>query len=163
MSPIEEITESIKKIAKNARIVKRAHFIAEERKRITHNVVGLTLIVFNLLITSSLIEAFYEDQADIIIKVFAFIAALLAGIQTFFNFEKNIVNHLVAGRRYTTLQHNAELLLASTQKSDASENEIWNEYKKLSDDYLQANTDFEAFVPSNRDYNKARAEIKKQE
>jgi uncharacterized protein (DUF952 family) len=163
MSPIQDLNEDINKLASNARRVKRAHFIAAERKKITHNVVGVFLIVINLLITSSLIEALFRpDQTDIIIKVLAFIAAVLAGIQTFFNFEKNVQSHLTAGRTYATLQHQTELLLASTKKTDVSEEVIWDEYKKLSDAYLQANADFEAFVPSNRDYDKARAELKKQ-
>jgi hypothetical protein len=163
MSALQDLTVDIKKLSDNARIVKRAHFIAAERKKVTHNIVGVTLIIINILITSNLVESFFTENASVVvIKVLAFIAAVLAGIQTFFNFQKNVESHLSAGRIYATLQQKVNNLLTSTKKSTASEDEIWKEYQKLFEEYLQANTDFEAFVPSNSDYNKARAEIKKQ-
>ena len=164
MSTLPDITKDITKICDNARKVKRAHFIAAERKRLTHNIVGVTLIVISVLITSNLVESIFTTSASVVvIKILAFIAAVLAGIQTFFNFQKNVESHLAAGRSYAKLQHKANVLLATAKKSTFSEDELWKEYNILSDEYLQANTDFEAYVPSNNDFNKARTEIQKQE
>jgi hypothetical protein len=123
--------------------------------------VGVSVVVLNLLITSGLIEAALPDQnrVTIAIKLLSFLAAALAGIQTIFNFQKEIECHTSAGDVYSSINRRTSLVMAEYKENPANHDALIDQFKALSAEYLKANDDSKLCVPSDRDYDKARAGI----
>ena len=99
-------------------------------------------------------------HSAIIIKFLAIIAASFAGVQTLFNFQKDVEIHLNAGETYTNINRKSRILLAEYKDNTKDTGEIIKEFKELTEAYLQANKDNKSCIPSDREYDKARALIK---
>ena len=158
----DEIYAAMERLLSDAKVVKRAHFIAAQRKRKKLNVIGISVVVLNLLITSGLIEVTIVNPSriTIAIKLFSFLAAALAGIQTIFNFQKEIECHTNAGDVYANLNHRISLVMAEYQEKPANRDALYTNFKALDDEYLKANDDSKLCVPSDNDYARARAGLK---
>jgi hypothetical protein len=167
VKPMEQEKDSLydemAALSKNARVVKTAHFIAAQNRRKAQRIIGVLIIVLNVLIGSSLIEMVASTKTEIIIKLLSFIAAALAGIQTFFNFQKDLECHLNAGDAYDTIYHKAALLMAEYKHNTGSRDATISEFKALNKEYLQTNSDNKGCIPSDKDYDRARDKIKKRE
>jgi len=160
----KNVSDEVSKLRNDSRIVKRAHFIAAEREKNKHNIVGVTIIILNVLIASNLVDVIVStEQSLVIIKLLAFVGAAFAGVQTFFNFQKKAETHLTAGNIYSKITRKADILFAESDGSTLSNDKVVSELKTLVEEYLQANTDYEASVPTNQDYDKARVDIRKKD
>ena len=157
----DEIYAAMEKLLGNAQLVRSAHFVAAQRKSKNSKIIGFAVVVLNLLITSGLIEVTIVNQKGITIaiKMFAFIAAALAGIQTIFNFQKEIECHTNAGDVYSSINHRTDLVMAEYQEKPANRDALYTAFKTLDDEYLKANDDSKLCVPSDSDFDKARAAI----
>jgi hypothetical protein len=158
----DEIYEAMERLLRDAQRVRSAHFIASQRKSRKSKIIGISVVVLNLLITSGLIEVTFVNQnrITIAIKLFSFLAAALAGIQTIFNFQKEIECHTNAGDIYSSINHRISLIMAEYQEKPANRDALYTAFKALDDEYLKANADSKLCVPSDSDYDKARAGIK---
>ena len=119
------------------------------------------MIVLNVLIGSGLIEAAIKDQSKVttFIKALAFLAAALAGIQTFFNFQKEVECHTNAGGVYSSIYRRIGEVMAEYHEKPANRDALITDFKALSAEYEKANDDSKACVPTDSDYEKARAGI----
>lgn len=156
---VDDIYVAMKKLMQDSQVVRSAHFIAAERKDRKAKVFGVLVIVLNLLITSGLIEIVFKDQGRITaaIKLLSFLAAAFAALQTFLNFQKEIECHRKSGGVYSSIYHRTRLVMAEYQEQPANRPDLIGRFKALSDEYLKANDDATVCVPTDSDYDKARA------
>jgi hypothetical protein len=159
----DEIYAAMDKLLHDSQRVRSAHFIASQRKNSTAKIIGVSVVVLNILIGSGLIETVITDQNRIttVIKALAFLAASLAGIQTFFNFQKEVECHTNAGDVYSSLYHRIGLIMAEYKEKPANRDDLVIQFKALSDEYLKANENSKTCVPTDGDYDKARKSIEK--
>jgi len=145
----------------DSRVVKQAHFIAAQKKRWTRSMIGVLIIFLNVLIGSTLIDFLLPQQAAALIRGLAVFAAALAGIQTFFNFQKDVESHLSSGDTYGSIHRRVRLLIAEYKDGSRNSDDVIADFKKLIDDYLKANAESKGCIPSDKDYDQARAAIRK--
>src|SRR5882724_5369393 len=110
----------------DAQRVRSAHFIAAQRKNRKSKIIGVSVVVLNLLIGSGLIEAtiINQNKITIAIKLLSFLAAALAGIQTFFNLQKEIECHTNAGDVYSSIKHRTSIVMAEYHDKPAHRNAL---------------------------------------
>lgn len=159
----DDIYAAMEKLLRDAQRVRSGHFIAAQRKSRKSKIIGVFVIVLNLLITSGLIEITISNQSKITIaiKLLSFLAAALAGIQTFFNYQKEIECHINAGGVYANIDHRLGLVMAEYHEKPANRDALFTAFKALDAEYLKANDDSKACVPTDRDYDSARAGIER--
>lgn len=149
----------MQKLFDDSRVVKSAHFIASQRKNRNAKIIGVIVIVLNVLIGSGLIEEVVKDQGRIttLIKALSFLAAALAGVQTFFNFQKEVECHTNSGDVYSSINRRLGLLMAEYQQQPANRATLITDFKAINTEYLKANDDSKGCVPTDSDYDKARS------
>jgi hypothetical protein len=157
----DEIYAAMERLLRDSQRVKSAHFIAAQRKNRKSKIIGISVVVLNLLITSGLIEATIavQNRITIAIKLLSFLAAALAGIQTIFNFQKEIECHTNAGDIYSNIYRRISLVMAEYQEKPTNRDALFNDFKALHAEHLKANADSKLCVPTDSDYDKARAGI----
>jgi len=158
----DDIYAAMRKLMQDSQVVRSGHFIAAERKQRKATFFGVLVILINLLITSGLIEIVFTDQPRIeaAVKILSFLAAAFAAVQTFLNYQKEIECHRKSGGVYSSIYHRIRLVMAEYQEQPANRPALIDSFKALSEEYLRANDDATACVPTDGDYAKARARIK---
>jgi hypothetical protein len=159
----DEILEAMKKMLRDSQVVRSGHFIAKQRQERKSQIIGVCVVVLNILIGSGLIETAFGQRTSAIaltIKLLAFLAAALAGIQAFFNFQKVVECHTKSGGVYGSINHRLNLIIAEYQEKPENRNALITNFKTISDEFLKANDDAEACVPTDADFDKARAGIR---
>lgn len=161
---IDNIYKEIWSLYHVSRLVRTAHFLAAQENQRIYKVLGTGVILINVLIFSPLFDLLAPGRTlTIIIKVLAIVAASLAGLQTLFNFQKNSEAHLSAGNTYGTINRRIKILIAEYQDQLKDPAEVTSEFRKLSEDYLQANRDYKGNIPTEKQFDKARRSIKRGE
>lgn len=157
----DEIYAAMERFLLDAQRVRSAHFIAAQRKSRKSKIIGVSVVVLNLLIGSGLIEVtiINQNKITIAIKLLSFLAAALAGIQTFFNLQKEVECHTNAGDVYSSIKHRTSLVMAEYHEKPANRNALITHFKALDAEFLKANDDSKACVPTDRDFDNARAGI----
>jgi hypothetical protein len=155
----ENIYKEMQALCADSRVTKRAHFIAAQEKKYSYRILGVLIVIFNVLIGSTLIDLLAPTKSVVIIRVIAVAAAALAGFQTFFNFQKDVECHLSSGAKYRNINLRAKVLMAEYKDSSRNINDIINEFKALIDHYLQKNEESGGCVPTERQFDKARKAI----
>ena len=158
---VDDIYAVMQKLFDDSQAVRSAHFIASQRKDRKAKIFGVIVIVLNVLIGSGLIEEAIKVPATVttVIKLLSFLAAAFAGIQTFFNFQKEVECHRNSGGVYSSINRRLGLVMAEYQEQPANRPALIAEFKKLNDEFLKANEDSEACIPTDADFDKARAGI----
>jgi hypothetical protein len=156
----ENIYKEVVALCDNSRNIRSAHFIAAQGKRRMHRILGVGVIILNIMIFSPLFDLIAPTHSAIIIKFLAIFAASLAGLQTLFNYQKDVESHLNAGNAYTNVNRKARILLAEYKDNTKDVSQIIIEFKELTQEYLRANEDNKACIPSDREFDKARELIK---
>lgn len=156
----DDIYAVMQKLSEDSRVVKSAHFIAAQQKKRNATILGVAVVVLNVLIGSGLIETLgAENTAKTMIKALSFLAAAIAGVQTFFNYQKQVECHTNAGDVYSSINRRLGLLMAEYQEQPANRAALINEFKALNAEYLKANVDSKPCVPTDGNYNSARAGV----
>ena len=159
----DAILDEMKKLLKDSQATRSAHFIAKQRKERKSQLIGVCVIVLNILIGSGLIEAAFsgnQNRITITIKLLAFLAAALAGVQSFFNFQKQIECHIKSGGVYSSIVHRLGIVIAEYEEQPANHDALVTSFKALNDEFLAANDNATACIPADADFDKARAGIK---
>jgi hypothetical protein len=156
----ENIYKEMQALCEDSRVTKRAHFIAAQEKKYIYRILGILIVIFNVLIGSTLIDLIAPTKSAIIIRIIAVTAAALAGLQTLFNFQKDVESHLNAGIIYRNINLRAKVLMAEYKDNSRSINDIINDFKTLIEQYLQRNTDSKSSIPADRHFDKARKAMK---
>jgi len=157
----DEVFEAMEKLLSDSQVVRSGHFIAMQRQDRKLKTLGVCVVVINVLITSGLVDVVTQDQKAITIsiKLLSFLAAALAGIQGFFNFQKVVECHTKSGTVYSSINHRLRLVMADYEENPQNHATLIDEFKALNAEYLKANDDATTCIPSDRDFAKARAVI----
>lgn len=91
--------------------------------------------------------------------ILAFTAAALVGIQTFFNWQKQIEGHRRIASRYLFLSKDCSQLLAVCE-SKGIPSDLQEQLERLSDRYKEITLDAESFGTNKSDYGRAIEGIK---
>lgn len=161
----DDIYAVMQKLSDDSRVTKSAHFIAAQRKNRNAKVFGVLVIVLNVLIGSGLIEAIIGTPGVVttVIKALSFLAAALAGIQTFFNFQKEVECHTNSGDVYSSINRRLGVVMAEYQEQPANRATLITDFKALNAEYLKANEEGKGCVPADSDFAKSRAGAKQGE
>lgn len=159
---VDDIYEEMQNLRRLSRLVRSAHFIAADRKENKVKFFGVLVILINLLITSGLIEIAFRDEPRVAaaVKVLSFLAAGLAAVQTFLNYQKEVECHRKSGGIYGSITHRIRMIMAEYQEQPANRPDLIAKFKELSTEYLKTNDDSTVCVPKDKDYDKARAQFK---
>ena len=144
----------------DAKLGKDKHFHACSRKLRYHNVAGIPVIVINVFIGTIIVFLLADGSAakwvSALATLLAFFGASLSALQTFFNFHKSAEGHSSIGNRYLRVTRDCKKLLLKHQDIPYEVAALWLEVEKLQADYLEINTDAEAFQTSKSDMKNAR-------
>jgi len=132
-----------------------------------HRILGISVIIINIVIFSPLLNLLEslipKFSAAIAVKFLAIISASLAGIQTLFNFHKDVEMHLSAGDIYASIYHKGGTLLAKYKDNILQGDNFVEQFEVLQQDYLKANTNYKSCIPSNKDYKEAKESLKERD
>jgi hypothetical protein len=153
---LENILIQLQELHCDSKIGKSRHFIAADRKVLYNKLVGLTIILINVLIGSTLITTIKDDSLkSTFISIAAFIAASFAAIQTFFNYSKDIENHRKIGNLYLEIVRDSDNIISKYKDKFIDKDSCQKEYERLLEKYKNINKEEEICPNSNRDYRKA--------
>jgi hypothetical protein len=112
---VPNTVQVLEKLRMNCHLGKHKHFEASTRGRQQHVMVGLPIVAINLILGSTFfvqVENTIPVWTVWIGAVLALGAAMLAGVQTFFNFRKEYEAHRQTGNEYLHLARECERLIA---------------------------------------------------
>ncbi|GAA5444309.1 hypothetical protein Misp06_02495 [Microbulbifer sp. NBRC 101763] len=158
MSSIPNTVEVLDKLRWNAHLCKHSHFRASMKGRNLHVLCGVPIVVVNLFLGSlffSLINAELPDWTKWTGAALALIAALLGGIQTFFNFKKNYEGHRQVGNEYLAIARECERLIALYFDRILDLEHLSNKVSELNTRYSEINQRAEEFIVSDKVYRQA--------
>ena len=70
-------------------------------------------------------------------------------------------SHLSSGDTYGSIHRRVRLLIAEYKDGSRNSDDVIADFKKLIYDYLKANAESKGCIPSDKDYDRARAAIRK--
>jgi len=158
MSAIPNTVEVLDKLRWNAHLCKHSHFRASMKGRNLHVLCGVPIVVVNLFLGSlffSLINAELPDWTKWSGAALALIAALLGGVQTFFNFKKNYEGHRQVGNEYLAIARECERLIALYFDRILDLEHLSNKVSELNTRYSEINQRAEEFIVSDKVYRQA--------
>jgi len=153
------LTQEVKKLKVDSLYGKKIHFNAAIRNHRWHCRLGVTVLVVSTIVGSSLFALLgrtIPEPAKWCGAGLSLIAALAAGIQTFFHFEKQAHAHNAIGLRYLSLAKRCSRLLAAYGDETVTGIELRNELEKIAREYDAVTGDAAALSVSRKDYLKAR-------
>ncbi len=156
-----ETLSEFEEFVRNAYLSKSRHFHAATRHTAFNSWIGVPAVLINIALGSVLFRFLGEaipKNASWIAASLALVAALLTGIQTFFNFSRMSDGHRRIGNRYTSVQKKAELLIAKFKDGLIDLQELSEEFDALFETYKQINLDGENFPTGKRDFHWALGE-----
>ncbi len=159
---MENITEILKKIKADAAFGKKKHFNAAERKQFYHYWIGVPLVVVNLIMGTTLFITLTENAqgwVKYIPVVLAFVAALLGGLQTYFNYNKKVEGHLRTGNDYLAVMKKCGRLQGYISENLIVREKIIDLIEELGEEMSRINKSAESYTTSKKDYVKAKQGI----
>ena len=160
------IIDKLRQVRIDALYGKRKHFNAADRKRKYHLCLGIPILVIGILSGSTLLVLLGDtvpEFAKWIGAFFALLSALLAGLQTFFNFRKSVEGHLTIATRYLDLAKRIELLLAAHKDGVIDTSHLYESARDMTTEYADITRDAAVFTTSRKDYMRAREGFKEGE
>jgi hypothetical protein len=112
-APLEDVLENWRLRAWASQI---AHYRIAARLRVRHRVLGLPVVILTTAVGTSIFATLNEVDVHMWLRVLAgsvsLLAAVLAGIQTFFRFDQRADQHVLAADWYASIRRNIEQLQA---------------------------------------------------
>lgn len=159
MTEIPSIVEKLQCVRVDALYGKRKHFNAADRKRRYHLFLGVPVLAIGVLSGSTLLALLGDTVPEYAKWAGAFLAlasALLAGLQTFFNFRKAVEGHCAVATRYLELAKRIELILAAHHDAVMDTTSLLKEAQTAIIEYADITRDASVFSTSRKDYDLAR-------
>ncbi len=156
---MENTTTILKHIKLDALYGKKKHFNAAARKGGYHKMIGIPLVLLNIITGSVLFYVLTNEKniwLEYIPLVFAFIASILSGLQTFFNFQKTIEGHLRVGNDYLLIMKDCGRLQVYIAEKSEEKNSIKTKIEKIAERIDRINREAESYPTNKKDYEKAR-------
>ncbi len=153
-----ETEKLLEELARNASISRYRHFMSAGRHNSLNSWIGVPVVLINIALGSIFFAALSEDipsYAKWISAGLALTAALLSGIQTFFNFTKMFEGHRRLGNRYLELVREIEGLLASFHDGIMQMDELSARIEAVNKSYIRINHDSEDFPTGDRAFKEA--------
>jgi hypothetical protein len=154
--------EVLDKLRWNAHLGKHKHFEAGSRGKKYHVYCGVPIVLINILLGSVMFSMLGESKE--FLRLFAWsgailslVAAGLGGVQTFFNFEKQCIEHRAVANEYLSIARESERLLALHFDNLLSLEDLSKQIERLNDAYSKVNSRSEGLVVSSDDYKRALA------
>ncbi|MFC1591245.1 SLATT domain-containing protein [Thermodesulfobacteriota bacterium] len=151
--------ENLKRIKVDALYGKKKHFNAADRVQGYHYWLGIPLILINILTGSVLLYVLTEGSTDWVKYVplgLALLAALLGGLQTFFNFSKKVDAHRRLGNRYLAIMKRCDRINGYVNDEVIQKNDLILQVEEIAGAIDNINQDAEAFPTSAADFEKSR-------
>ena len=156
--------EVLDKLRWNAHLGKHKHFAAAGQGKKLHIWFGVPVIVINVVLGSALFTSLGAQSIPEIVKWagagFALLAALLGALQTFFNFEKQHVEHRAVGNEYLSVARECERILALHFDNLMQLEELSKCIERINIEYGKTNQRSEA-LPSSKKHFAEALEIQK--
>lgn len=155
---IPHTLEVMERLRLNAHLVKRSHFQASKRRSHYHIACGLPIIIVNLILGSvffTQISTLLPQWCYWLGAMLALIAALLGGIQTFFNFKGSYEGHREMGNQYLAIARECERIIALFFDGQLTLEALSEKLEQLNNRYANINQQAEAFAVNDGDYRKA--------
>ncbi len=160
MNKIPYTIEVIEKLRWNAHLGKFSHFEASKSGRNYHVWVGLPIVVINILLGSllfALMKDTLPDWSKWVGGVFSLIAAMLGGIQTFFDFKGNYEGHRSMANQYLAIARECERIIALYFDGKLRLDELSDNIQVLNERYQKVNLEAEKYLIKDKDYKEALA------
>jgi hypothetical protein len=106
-------------------INQRAHWVCIERLDRIHFVIGLSAVILSTLAGATLLIGTADPYVRFTAGVIGVLAAILAGVQTFYNFARRSGMHRAASTQLGQIRHDIEGLEKLPQKYLKSQTEIF--------------------------------------
>jgi hypothetical protein len=137
---------------------KKKHFNAADRKERYNTGIGLSLIVANAVIASTLIYVFVSDihTCNTIVALIGFIATVLAIVQAFFNYSRTAEQHRMVATKYLHIAKECSRMKAYYQDGALSADELRERLDTLAREYEQITESAVCLSTNRKDYEKAR-------
>ena len=158
---IPHTLQLLDKLRRNAHLNKHSHFCASRLGQRRHVVFGLPAVIINLAIgsvffaqMSSQLPAWSQGLGAML----ALLAALLGGVQTFFNFRKNYEGHREMGNEYLAVARECERLISLYFDKLMNLEQLSAQINTLNSRYATITQRAESYIVTNKVYRKALAE-----
>ena len=155
--------EKIKRIKVDSLYGKKKHFNAADRKQNWHYLIGVPLVLVNIITGTTLFITITEDVENwtrYLPVVFAFIAAVLGGLQTYFNFNEKVEGHRRCANDYLAQLKKCDRLQAIISDKLISNDKAIETLEDIGSEIDRINKMAEAYPTSQQDYQKAQKGIK---
>lgn len=157
MNKVPYTVEVLDKLRWNAHLGKHKHFQAGNRGRKHHVTFGVPVVLINIALGSVLFAFLGEDGvfpqwAKWSGATLTLIAAGLGAIQTFFNFEKQYIEHRAVGNEYLSIARECERLLALFFDGLLPLQELSQNIESINIEYAKVNTRSEGLTVSPNEY-----------
>lgn len=163
---MENTINRIKRIKADSVFGKKKHFNAADRKQNLHYWIGIPLILLNIITGTTLFISLTENAQDwvkYIPIVFAFIASILGGLQTYFNFNEKVEGHRRCGNDYLAVMKKCDRLQGFIKDDLISKERILEMIEEIAKEANRINKAAESYPTSDKDYQKAKAGIEEGE
>jgi len=158
MSDSPKLLSVLHKIRTNAYLGKRSHFNAANRQHKYNAITGVPVMVLNIVLGSVFFVMLSQDlpsTAKWIGALIAVLAAILSGVQTFFNYQKRFEGHRKIGNKYLQVESRCEQLNANYVDGVIHLEELSKELVQITAEYQNISTECEHLQVSDADYRKA--------
>lgn len=160
--PQGELANRVRQIRADAVFGKKKHYNAADRKQHYNLWLGISIIVINVFLASAVVSLFKESIPELAKWIGAglsFLAALIAGFQSFFGFQKSIAGHRSIAGRYLDVVKQTSNVLASYADGAITESQLSKKLDTLSSSIARIDSDAHAFPTNDGDFQLARAGI----
>jgi hypothetical protein len=157
----ENSIKILKQIRTDCMYGKKRHYNANDRFSRKHTCLGIWIVVITSFMGTSVFITLSEQSnlpAKIITGVLVVVDAVLAGLQTFFNFEKRAFSHKTTADKYLALMKKANRFIAYHADKTITSEQLKKEIEEISNEIK--NLQAEAPETSRKDYDKAREGVK---
>ena len=145
-------------LARNASIGKHANYNAAERSKKYKTLFGVPVVVINVALGSVFFFSINQELPDIakwIGALLALLAASLAALQTYFNFNRTFEAHRSIANRYNELCRECERLYSLHADELIETSTVADELKSLLREYADINKNAEPFPTDDKDFQAA--------
>ncbi len=156
---MENTINTLKHIKLDALYGKKKHFNAAARKGEYHKMIGIPLFLLNIITGSVLFYVVISEKNTwlaYIPLVFAFIASILSGLQTFFNFQKTIEGHLRVGNNYLSIMKKCDRLQGYIADGIVEKDSLKTKVEEIAKKVDRINREAESYPTNKKDYEKSR-------
>ncbi|UTA48144.1 SLATT domain-containing protein [Simiduia sp. 21SJ11W-1] len=158
MESVPYTIEVIEKLRWNSHLGKHSHFYASQSGRHLHIICGIPIVLINLILGSvffALLGTELPDWSKWVGAILALTAALLGGVQTFFNFKKSYEGHREIGNEYLAVARECERLIALYFDQILDLEHLSNKIESLNSQYSSINQRAEEYIVTEKAYKKA--------